>query len=465
MDGANIARSSMKVQESGSKESSPLHSNGAAVFQHNGTVSCIPSPFSMGVSSLASSPLGLNLVGDVGANIPCMQRSPLPVAISVVPATGSVENGSNGLSLNGLCRVVLSPIVNDNQQSVPTLIVNGRQQSVPTLIGNGRQQSVPTPIGNDNQQSVPTPIVNGSQQPVPTPIVNGRQQSVPTPIGNGKQQPMQPKPMSMTSIPAVFINANNGNQASNRIHANNIKKPAEKPKRQTRRRKGASSFDGKNTVSPARAARYASIAQQIAASDDVILSKEFFLFLLSNAKGERVFPYLESHQYWFRSGYLNTVCRTRCHDVLPSVSVPVQIQAVPEQVIMIDALTKEARGQAELRRREALHSRWVLPSSTFWNNSSFRFNKWSESELAMLKAGVRENASMASLARRLRRSAVEVMEKVKELRRSKKWTKRETVRLLHVSRLHSCWFVVAVHFSKRSIKEVKRKAHQLHCKG
>ena len=85
MDGANIVRSSMKVQESGSKESSPLHSNGAAVFQHNGTVSCMyahcelslksrPSPFSMGVSSLASSPLGLNLVGDVGANIPCMQR-------------------------------------------------------------------------------------------------------------------------------------------------------------------------------------------------------------------------------------------------------------------------------------------------------------------------------------------------------------------------------------------------------
>ena len=64
--------------------------------------------------------------------------------------------------------------------------------------------------------------------------------------------------------------------------------------------------------------------------------------------------------------------------------------------------------------------------------------------MAMLKAGVRENASMASLARRLQRSAVEVMEKVKELRRSKKWTKRETVRLLHVSRLHSCWFVVAV---------------------
>ena len=115
----------------------------------------------------------------------------------------------------------------------------------------------------------------------------------------------------------------------------------------------------------------------------MILSKEFFLFLLSNAKGERVFPYLESHQYWFRSGYLNTVCRTRCHDVLPSVSVPVQIQAVPEQVIMIDALTKEAMGQAELRRREALHSRCleargvlrvgVPPSSTFWNNSSFRF--------------------------------------------------------------------------------------------
>lgn len=85
MDGANIARSSMKVQESGSKESSPLHSNGAAVFQHNGTVSCMyahcelslksrPSPFSMGVSSLASSPLGLNLVGDVGANATCMQR-------------------------------------------------------------------------------------------------------------------------------------------------------------------------------------------------------------------------------------------------------------------------------------------------------------------------------------------------------------------------------------------------------
>ena len=85
MDGANKARSSMKVQESGSKESSPMQSNGAAVFQHNGTVSCMyahcelslksrPSPFSMGVSSLASSPLGLNLVGDVGANIPCMQR-------------------------------------------------------------------------------------------------------------------------------------------------------------------------------------------------------------------------------------------------------------------------------------------------------------------------------------------------------------------------------------------------------
>ena len=106
------------------------------------------------------------------------------MAISVVPATGSVENGSNGLSLNGLCRVVLSPIVNDNQQSVPTLIVNGREQSVPTLIGNGSQQSVPTPIGN------------------------GRQQSVPTLIGNGKQQPMQPNPMSKTSIPAVFINAN-----------------------------------------------------------------------------------------------------------------------------------------------------------------------------------------------------------------------------------------------------------------
>lgn len=70
------------------------------------------------------------------------------MAISVVPATGSVENGSNGLSLNGLCRVVLSPIVNDNQQSVPTL------------------------------------------------------------IGNGRQQPVQPNPMSMTSIPAVFINAN-----------------------------------------------------------------------------------------------------------------------------------------------------------------------------------------------------------------------------------------------------------------
>lgn len=64
--------------------------------------------------------------------------------------------------------------------------------------------------------------------------------------------------------------------------------------------------------------------------------------------------------------------------------------------------------------------------------------------MAMLKAGVRENASMASLARRLQRSAVEVMEKVKELRRPKKWTKRENVRLLHVSRLHSCWFVVAV---------------------
>ena len=94
------------------------------------------------------------------------------MAISVVPATGSVENGSNGLSLNGLCRVVLSPIVNDNQQSVPTLIVNGREQSVPTLIGNGREQSVPTLIGN------------------------------------GKQQPLQPNPMSMTSIPAVFINAN-----------------------------------------------------------------------------------------------------------------------------------------------------------------------------------------------------------------------------------------------------------------
>ena len=106
------------------------------------------------------------------------------MAISVVPATGSVENGSNGLSLNGLCRVVLSPIVNDNQQSVSTLIVNGREQSVPTLIGNG------------------------SQQPVPTLIGNGRQQSVPTPIGNGKQQPLQPNPMSMTSIPAVFINAN-----------------------------------------------------------------------------------------------------------------------------------------------------------------------------------------------------------------------------------------------------------------
>ena len=118
------------------------------------------------------------------------------MAISVVPATGSVENGSNGLSLNGLCRVVLSPIVNDNQQSVPTLIVNGREQSVPTLIGNGRQQSVPTLIGN------------GSQQPVPTLIGNGSQQSVPTLIGNGRQQPMQPKPMSMTSIPAVFINAN-----------------------------------------------------------------------------------------------------------------------------------------------------------------------------------------------------------------------------------------------------------------
>ena len=106
------------------------------------------------------------------------------MAISVVPATGSVENGSNGLSLNGLCRVVLSPIVNDNQQSVPTLIVNGREQSVPTLIGNGREQSVPTLIGN------------------------GSQQSVPTPIGNGRQQPLQPNPMSMTSIPAVFINAN-----------------------------------------------------------------------------------------------------------------------------------------------------------------------------------------------------------------------------------------------------------------
>ena len=56
--------------------------------------------------------------------------------------------------------------------------------------------------------SVPSLIVNGMQQPVPTLIGNGRQQSVPTPIGNEKQQPMQPNPMSMTSIPAVFINAN-----------------------------------------------------------------------------------------------------------------------------------------------------------------------------------------------------------------------------------------------------------------
>lgn len=62
----------------------------------------------------------------------------------------------------------------------------------------------------------------------------------------------------------------------------------------------------------------------------------------------------------------------------------------------------------------------------------------------MLKAGVRESVSVASLTRRLRRSAVEVMEKVKELRRPKKWTKRETARLLRVSELHSCWFVVAV---------------------
>ena len=82
------------------------------------------------------------------------------MAISVVPATGSVENGSNGLSLNGLCRVVLSPIVNDNQQPVPTLIGNGRQQSVPTPIGNGSQQSVPTMIGKGTQQTVQTQIVN-----------------------------------------------------------------------------------------------------------------------------------------------------------------------------------------------------------------------------------------------------------------------------------------------------------------
>ena len=85
MDGASTIRSSMKAQESGSKESSPLPSNGAAVFQHNGAVSCMyvhcelslksrPTPFSMGGSSLGSSPLGLNLVGDVGVNAPCMQR-------------------------------------------------------------------------------------------------------------------------------------------------------------------------------------------------------------------------------------------------------------------------------------------------------------------------------------------------------------------------------------------------------
>ena len=116
------------------------------------------------------------------------------MVVNVVPATGSVENGSNGLSLNGLCRVVLNPIVNRMQQAAPTPIVNGSQPSVPTLIGNGRQQPVQVSI-------VPTAIANAKQQPVQVSIV-------PTAIGNAKQQPLQPNPMSMTSIPAVFINAN-----------------------------------------------------------------------------------------------------------------------------------------------------------------------------------------------------------------------------------------------------------------
>lgn len=52
--------------------------------------------------------------------------------------------------------------------------------------------------------------------------------------------------------------------------------------------------------------------------------------------------------------------------------------------------------------------------------------------------------SVATIAKQLGRSPVEVMEIIKEMRGPKTWTKRDMNRLAHFTSHHPCWFVVAM---------------------
>lgn len=121
-----------------------------------------------------------------------------------------------------------------------------------------------------------------------------------------------------------------------------VPKPFENKSRRMSRRRIAA-YRNKAAISPYRAAAYNSVANRIASSNDVILSKEFFLYLLNNATGERIFPYLESHQYLFRSEFLNSVCKLKAGMVLPNISLKSQIHPVPQQLLLINALENEAK--------------------------------------------------------------------------------------------------------------------------
>lgn len=84
------------------------------------------------------------------------------------------------------------------------------------------------------------------------------------------------------------------------------------------------------------------LTRRIALANEVILSNQFFLYLLQHAEGDRIASFLESHQYEFHNPRLNQINVYSRTTVNRNVPVAPGIHPTPLQLLLIEALIKEA---------------------------------------------------------------------------------------------------------------------------
>lgn len=84
------------------------------------------------------------------------------------------------------------------------------------------------------------------------------------------------------------------------------------------------------------------LTRRIALANEVILSDQFFLYLLQHAEGDRVASFLESHQYEFHNPRLNQINVYSRSTINRNVPVAPGIHPTPLQLLLIESLIKEA---------------------------------------------------------------------------------------------------------------------------